>query len=250
MKNIILFALVAIIAFSCGCSQNTSTTGIVPAATTASSLGTLGKTSLTADTAMLSAIGIQAVGKKVNSQSITPTLGGDNWWTATQSVSVGAISYEYTYNFKVWQTGGTLVTDLTILQGLSSSDVEQVYMYSTYDVTTSSTSYALKMGSSKSDPMKAENRNTAQETIDGPITYTGTYNSKTYGITIDYINISISNNYPDGTVTFSTTYDGNSSCSGSIVFNGTNTASFTFTSGASGTYSVNLDTGVATAASL
>lgn len=246
-----LFSLVLILSLGvllvAGCSSTSSGGGgdpTVPASTVASDLGTMGKNSLALDNGILGVISVAGASGAKAMAPTTPTY-SSSWWTSTDSYSSSGLTYDITYKFRVWDTNGTEITTLQGLAAISSAlDISALWTYTTITYTFSGGSYSISYGSSTSDPLKWSGYNTSSHTISGPLSFSSSYSGTSYGITITYSSLTLSGGYPSGNVTVSITEDGSEVAAGSIAFNGTNLATVTFTSGLSGTYTVNLDTGL------
>ena len=102
----------------------------------------------------------------------------------------------------------------------------------------------------EADPLTFDGQNTASPTIDGPISYSGSASDENYEISFDYNTLTVTGGYPDGSVDWNVSVNSSSVYGGTIVFNGTNQATITFTSGASESYTVYLDSGTVEATAL
>ncbi len=256
LKIIGLFFVVCFLALSTlGCSSGgTTATTTLPASTAATAVGLAATNSFGIDDTI---IGV-AQGSALSSASdgfvsiCTPTYGSDDWWVSSESYSLGSISFAYTYKFKIWDAQGDEITDISTLNSVASSDISKLWIYSTLDYTTSAASYSFSYGSSTSSPLKFTDYNSSTSTtISGPMSCTGTYSSKSFIVTYTYNDLTLSSSgYPTGSVTMSITGDSLTTIAGTITFDGTSTAVLAFTSGVTGTYSVDLDDGTVTAASI
>ncbi|MBU1026784.1 MAG: hypothetical protein KKA31_03540, partial [Candidatus Margulisbacteria bacterium] len=238
-----------------GCNQGTTSSGggttvSIPAATIADSVGSSAMLALSIDNSLLGVFGVTSASSARASAPTTPTYEADGWWISTNSYSASGVTHEATYYFKVWTAGGE-VTTLTGLAAITSSTIAKLQTYTTWTTTISTVSYTMKYGASKSDPLTFDGYNTASsQSIDGPISYTSTYTGETYQIVIDYVTLTLnSSGYPTGSVNWTVSVGGSAVYAGTITYDGTTTATITFTTGATGTYTVNLLTGVVTAAS-
>lgn len=231
-----------------GCQQSTSTstTPPVPANTCAASVGSLAFTSLYIDNISLGAVGVSGA-MSAQTTLATPVYGTDGWWSAQFTYGSAAV----TVNFRVWNTSGTEIVNSTGLNALTIATTDKLWIYTTWVVGSTTMSF----GTSKDNPLKFAgiySTSSTNKSISGPIALSGTDEDGTsYSIAVTYSTVTLSSSgYPNGTVTVSVTSGGQEIMAGSLVCIGTNSATFTFTSGYSGSYAVNLDTGVVTAASL
>jgi hypothetical protein len=230
-----------------GCQSSSTSTpsgGSVPATSLASDLGQMAKNSLAMDSGvigvaqLLSASGIKA------QAPATPVMGTDGYWYSSDSFSGSSgMSYDYQYKFRIWNAAGTEMVDTAGLATINSnSDVSKVWVYITCTYTYTGGSYTISFGNSVSDPLKFDY---STSTVTGPIAMSSTYSGTNYGITMTYNNLSTNvSGYPTGSVSWTVSEGGTTTCAGTIVFDGDATAVVTFTSGYSGTYTVNIDTGV------
>lgn len=240
---LLIFALV-IMSLS-GCNQSSSSTSL-PEATAAASAGTLAKYSLSMDNAILGVVGITAAGNLVGQAPSDPSYGSDGWWSSSDSYSTTGITYTISYAFKMWRSDGTLVSTQSLLDNTSTSNLGDVWTYTTYSITNSSGTFSMSIGDSKTVPLKFANYLTS-ETLDGPITYTSTYNGSDYSCTLDYDTLSVNaSGYPTGSVTITWTYGGSTAYTATMTFNGTATATMLYSTGTSYTIDLNAGTAVAT----
>lgn len=246
-----LFVMVAII--TSGCSQQVVSTPILPQCIAASSIGSLGTYSLSADNSIASGTNVAASGIRAAGYS-TPEVGSDDWWQMTYAFSYGDYTYDMTFSFKLWDKNGTVINTSNALDNLGTSDLGNIWIYGILNITYAGTSYEINIGSSKSNPFKYEGYNASSLSLSGPVSHTGSYENLSYTVTATYNNLTVStggtSGYPTGTVNVSIAEGGNTVSTATITFDGDNTASLVFTSGYSGTYSINLDDGTVTAASL
>ena len=243
-KNLVVFLFLAFVTFSvtgCG-SSSSSSTSTIPASATAASIGSSAYNSITIDDTILGLpdVTVEASSLRANSPS-TPVYGADGWWTSSNSASAGGISYGYYYKFKIWDNSDTEVTSLP------ASSINKIYAYCTFEVTSASatTSFLLSFGESTSSPLIFDEINGASPTISGTLSYSSTYDGDTYVSSITYSSVSMSaSGYPDGEVDFSVSFGGSTALSGTITYDGTATATITFsTASGGGTYTVDLETG-------
>ncbi len=248
-----LFFVVCCLLFtSIGCSSGgTAATSTIPAATAASSIGYAAKYSVSIDNSVLGVVGSGISSVKSFSAS-TPGYGADGWWSSSDSFSLSGISYSYNYKFRVWNSADVEITTTASLDALADANIKTLWTYSTMEYSYAGDTFSIRFGNSTSDPLKFNNlNNSTTKSITGPITYTSTYNSVSYDVAFTYADLSLgSSGYPSGSVSISVAQTGSASISGTITFDGTNTATLVFTSGVSGTYAINLDTGAVTAAGL
>ncbi len=239
-----------------GCNQGTTSSGgttvSIPAATIADSVGSSAILTLSIDNSILGVFGVSSASSVRASEPSTPSYGSDEWWTSTNIYTTEAnITHNATYNFKVWVAEGE-VTTLLGLDGITLSTVAKLQTYTTWTTTFGTSSFSMSYGASKSDPLTFDGYNTiSNQSIDGPISYTNTYDGETYQIVIDYVTLTLnSSGYPTGSVNWSVSVGGSAVYAGTITFDGTTTATITFTTGATGTYTVNLLTGIVSATSI
>lgn len=233
-----------------GCARVSTPTPTIAEATFASSVGSLGMYSVAVDNSIINGVGISSSGVKASGYS-TPEVGADDWWNMSYVLDYGGYTFNMTFYFKVWDKDGNLVNTISALNALTSSTLGKIWIYGTYNITYSGSSFQMSMGKSKSDPLKFEGYNTSTQTLSGPISYSGSCENKSYTVTATYNNLTVATGgYPTGTVDISVAEDSTVVCGGTLTFDGDNTATFVFTSGYSGTYTINLDTGAVTTASL
>ncbi|MBU0629321.1 MAG: hypothetical protein KKC80_00185 [Candidatus Margulisbacteria bacterium] len=267
MKKLLSLALLLALGLfavsGCGTTTGGTVSTTIPTAAAATSIGALASTSLTVDNNIL---GVTAYATSVKSSQVrassptTPAYSG-GWWTsaATWAETFEGFSYTYDwqYQFKIWNTAGTEITTPAGLDpggdGLSASDVSKIWAYVTFDYTLTTTSGAFtthyQFGESTAKPFKMEGFGTASRLMDGYTKYTGSYGGDSYSISFTYSALSLtSTGYPSGSVSFSFSVSAGEAYAGTITYDGTNTALLTFTSGGTGTYAINLDTGTTTVA--
>jgi len=235
-----------------GCSPTSSSTTTLPAATAAEGLGDLAVQSLAADNGVLGVITSLSISSPTAASPSTATYEADGWWTATENTSSGIYTYSLTYRFRLWDLSNNEVTTLAGLQSATASTISKLWIYTSKEMTYSGNSYTFSMGTSISDPLKFEDYNsTTTKSIDGPMQMVASYSGNAYTVTYDYDTVTLNaSGYPSGTITFSISGSSYTTMTGSIVFNGTSTATLTFTGALSGSYMVDLDTGDVTAASI
>jgi len=252
LSLVLVLSLGALLVTGCNTASSGGGESTIPASTIVSDLGQIGKNSLALDSGILGVIALAGVtGAKAMAPS-APTY-TSSWWTSTDSYSSSGITYDISYQFRVWDTGGVEITTLSGLQGISSSlDISALWTYTAIEYTFSGGSYSISFGSSTSDPLKWSGYNTTSHTVSGPLSFSSTYSGTSYGISITFSTLTLtSSGYPNGNVTVSITEAGSEVAAASVAFDGTNMAVITFTSGLSGAYTVNLDTGaVVTSAGL
>ncbi|MBN2058082.1 MAG: hypothetical protein JW782_04755 [Candidatus Saganbacteria bacterium] len=244
--GLILLLALGLFAVS-GCNQSSSggsSTPTVPASTVASDLGTMARFSLDMDNQILGVISIAGVAGARAMAPSTPTY-ANSWWTSTDSYSSSGMTYDKEFNFRVWDTGGSEITTIAGLQGISSSaDLSALWTYTSITYTFSGGSYTIKYGTSTGDPLKFTGYNTASPTISGPLSFSSSYQGTSYSVTFTYGNLTMATGgYPNGTISWSMSENSSEVAAGSIAFNGTAVCTITFTSGLSGTYQYNIDTG-------
>ena len=196
MKKVLLLVLVTVIVFSYGCSSNTSTTATLPVETTGASVATLGTASISEVDSIFDSMGISS--SSVDDVN-TPTRDG-NWWLLTSEATVNGFSSSYTYYFRMLNNAGNEIVTYPELQSAGSDGIDRIWMYSIDSISTNTMSYTLSIGTGKNtgEYMRFENRNTAQETMNGPIEYTGPYDGTSFTIRLGYTDMKANDTYPDG----------------------------------------------------
>ncbi len=246
---LLIFALV-IMSMS-GCNQG-SGSGAPPETTVAGASGTLAKYSLSIDNAIIAvAATTLSTGKVTAKTPATPTYdSSDGWWSSSNNYSSAGITFSITYYFKMWRSDVGLVDTALKLDGATTSNLSDLWTHTAYSITNSNGTFSMSLGDSKTTPLKFVNYQTAKA-IDGPITYTSTYNAKDYTCTLDYDSFLVSTSgYPTGVVTITCTYDGSVAYTAQMTFNGTSSATMTYLTGSTGSYVIDLDSGAAVATSL
>lgn len=242
-----------------GCSSTTSgsTTTSVPASVAAADLAALASTSLSVDNSILGVApyAMTASGARVRMATPTTPAYSGGWWSSINEWTSGSITYSYNYKFKVWNTAGTEITTAAGLDVVDSDNISKLWTYTNFDttMTTSSGAFTIsyQFGESTDKPLKFEGIGGASPTIDGLVKYTSSYGGENFNISMTYNTLALnSSGYPSGTVDFSFNVGGGVAYAGTITYDGTSSATIAFTSGASGTYVVNLDSGDVTTASI
>ncbi|NQT28933.1 MAG: hypothetical protein HQ596_00025 [Candidatus Saganbacteria bacterium] len=251
---VLLLSLSAFLVISCGqSSSSTSSTTAISEAAAAQSVALLSQYCMGLDNAILGVAGMSVVNPaSVSANSLsTPTVDGNGWWSASGSYSLANTTYDINYNFKIWRNDGTPVNTVALLAQTSSSDIGTLWLYTTYSITDPTSSFSMSIGNSTSDPIIFENYSSTSATLTGTVIYQGDNNGTTYSTTMGYNTVTVNNNgYPDGTLDVTITSGNTTVFSATITFDGTNTAILTFTAGGSGTYTVDIDTGAVTVASI
>jgi hypothetical protein len=235
-----------------GCQQATTHEPTVPADQLASSLGVVAKDSLRIDSDLINTTFPSLSVMDVNATAVSTPEYTDGWWTFGDSYTdSGGFTYTRSFQVKVWDAFDAEITTLAGLQAIDdTTDISKLWIYATWNVTYSGATYTIKFGASTSDPLKFEGYNTADQSISGPISYTSTYQEQSFEISYTYGDLQMTGSgYPTGSITFNVYENNNLVVSGTITFDGTNIATIAFTTGLSGTYTVNLDTGAVTPAS-
>jgi len=249
MKKVIaLFALFAVVALA-GCqTASTSTDPTVPEGTLAGACGTLAAGSLSIDNSVMGVIGLSVPASEVRmSAPSTPEVDGD-WWTSTNNWTYGGTTYTISYNFRLVNSSGTVCNTQALLDGLTAGTLDDVWMYVSWGISSSTSSLTLTYGNSKDDPLKVEGLINTPKTISGPVSISGSEDGTAYSMTLTYGELALgTSGYPTGTVTVTFKEGSSTVAEATIVFNNTDTATITFTSGYSGSYTVDLDTGIVTA---
>ncbi len=248
MKKVISLMLVLGLGvlLAAGCASTSSSTTSVPESSAASNVGTMAKSSVSVDNAVVGVMVIQSVAGAKASTVANLLYGSDGWWTYTDNYTLTIYTYDYSVKFKAWDANGSEITTLAGIQAVtSSSDISKVWLYVTENITvTGSGSYTIKYGASITDPLKFDY---TLGTISGPLVFSSTYGSESFEMTYTYSSVSVSaSGYPNGTVSLAIKSNGNQVATADIVFNGTSTCTVQFAGAYTGKYSVNLDTGAAT----
>lgn len=249
MKKFIILSLVLIAGmFIMGCGASTSSTSAtptVPAATLAGNVGNIGVIGLGIDDNITGLKGVAGSGVKAN--TVTPTR-VSGWWTAVDSTSKD--NYSYAYRFRMYDTNANELTTEASLAAATSSTISTLETYTSLEVTSALLSFSMSLGTSTSAPLQFLNYNSStNKKINGPLTYTATSSGTSYTVTLTYANLTLGAIYPTGSASFSVNIDGET-VAGTVTYDGTSSATLTFTSGATGTYTLNLTDGSATASSL
>lgn len=228
-----------------GCQTQTSTAEI-PESVIASGMATSATNALTMDNDIdyaAGGIGIAGASSAMDviASAITFTRDGD-WFTGSDSFTTGGMNYDRNINFRVWDYSGVEVTTVAGLQTMTPASKLQTY--STIDYTFSGGNYNISYGLSKSDPLTFTYPPNPKS-IDGPIQYTSTYGGSSFAITFDYGNLTLSaSGYPlSGSIDWAVYSNNTEIAAGSLTFSGTQYATLTFTSGGSGTYTINMQDG-------
>lgn len=234
-------------------SSNPTTTSNIPADDAAGYVGDCVAHSLSADNGMTGVVtSFSACGTGIRAATVsTPEYGADGWWSASDNYSYSGMTNEVDYNFKVWNTGGTEQTTLAGLAALTSTTIGQLSMYTVWSFLYAGATTEINYGASKTDPLIFSGINTTSPTVSGPISYSSSYLQYAFTITLDYVSLDLvaATGVPaSGSVNFSIVENGATTWSGTVTFNGTTTAVLTITG--AGTYNVNLNTGLATPASI
>jgi len=178
----------------------------------------------------------------------TPECTG-GWWSSTDSYSSAAITYEASYQFRILDLSSNPVSTIAGLIALDDiSKITEIDIASSFSYIVGGTSFSVNFGSGTANPLKFGGYDTSIKTISGPISLSETAHGENITISLNYsaINLSLTGYPSSGSVSFSITSNGSLVIAGNIVFDGDNTVTITFTSGVTGTYDVNIDTGVAT----
>jgi len=231
-----------------GCTQSTSTstTPPVPVNTCATSVGSMVYQSVTADNLALASIGVYGLGAAgIVNKAPTYSAG---WWSTSETISISTMTMAYTYNVKITDVGGNLIDTAAKLDALLLANVDRVETYTTVTITSitgTTTSFTISLGASKDNPLiftGVGSNSISAKSISGPVSYSGSDSDGTsYAVSMTYSSVTLSaSGYPSGTITFSISSGGSEIVAGSFVGDGDATATLTFTSGYSGSYTVNL----------
>lgn len=264
MKKVLSLTLVlglGVMLFA-GCNSTSSGTAStsVPATAAATSVAALASTSLGIDNSILGVFSYASV-KTSGMKLAAPTgiaYGSDGWWACSNVWDYGSYSYNYDYAFKVWNAAGTEITTSAALKGVApegegSADVSKIWTFtkfvSTLTATSGTVSITYQFGESKDKPLKFEGIGTSTYTINGYTKYSGSYAGESYDVIMNYNSLTLTTaGYPSGTVSFSFKVSAGEAYAGTITYDGTSTATLAITSGGTGTYTVNLDSGAVVAA--
>jgi len=229
----------------------------VSAATSAASVGSLVYQSSALDSTTLGFIGISGLSAK-GVKTKNPTLSGD-WWSTTESISAGGVTISYSMHAKITDVNGTVINSQALLDALSLANTDRVDTYGTLTITTTvgttTATSTMTMGSSSS-PLAftgVGSNSTSAKSVNGTVSFSGSDSTTntTYSVSLTYSNVTIAaSGYPSGTVSFTVSSSSSQVYAGTVTFNGTATATLAFTSGASGTYTVYINTGAVVAASV
>lgn len=239
-----LFVLIAVIAITgCQTAQKAGNSSIPPA-TAASTLATSAYLSMSTSGTIYSSVGIRSLGaKNASAKTITPNY-TDGWWSFNSTIT-GISTFDA--NFKIFK-GSVEITTEAALNALKSSEVTELDIFTTWTLGGT----IITLGASKADPLKFTMG--ATEILNGAISTSGRgEDGTTYAVLITYSNITIgSNGYPiaGGSASFTITSGGVTVYAGAISFDGTKTATITFTTGVTGTYKCDLSDGSVVAASI
>jgi hypothetical protein len=244
-----LLTLVAILGLGillvAGCQTSSSETTTIPESTIAGSVAMANFRAFGVDASIdLAAGGIGVAGALSASDVIASAITFtrvDGWFTGSDNFTIGGLTQDRTINFKAWD--GTGIEVMTVPDLANLADTSKLQTYTTITYTFSGGSYDISFGASKSDPLTFTYSPT--KTIDGPIQYTSTYSGDSFQVTFDYGNLTLNaSGLPvSGSVSWAVFSNSTEIASGTITFNGTNTAILTFTRGGSGTYNIDLSTG-------
>jgi len=233
-----------------GCQQASSPTATLDPSTAAAAVGQAVSSSLTFDSLLgFSAMSVQSV-KAQTTGFLSPEA--DGWWGVTlSSLTFDSQSVSIEAHLRLYASTGALIDTQTEFGQIGGAlTLDKLYMYGTLSYS-GIASFTVNLGNSKADPFKIEGLSvTGGGTVSGTVSNTTIANGETLVVSMTYNAVTLSaSGYPNGTVDFSITYAG-TTYAGTITFNGTALASMTFTQGLTGTYTINLITGMVTTASL
>jgi hypothetical protein len=248
LSLILVLGLGVILVAGCQTATDSGSTPTIPESSLATNVGQMAQQSVGIDNGVLgvvTALGVSSSGIR-SSAPLLPVYGTDGFWSTTDNYSASGVTYDLSYKFKVWNAGGTELKTISGLQSISTvSDLREIWLVVEQSITTSSGSVTLNYGTSVTDPLKFDYVN---DTVSGDVAFSSTYNGDSYTINYDYSSLGTTNGYPDGTVTVTVSVNGSTVTTATVTFNGTNTATIVFNSGGySGSYSINIDTGVVSA---
>ena len=263
MKKLLSLALVlglgAMLMAGCNSTSSGTASTSVTATAAATSVAALASTSLGIDNSILGVFSYASV-KTSGMKIATPgdiAYGSDGWWTCLNTWEASAYSYRYEYAFKAWDKAGAEIKTAAGLKGVAemegSDKVSKMWTFTnfttTWTATSGTVSITYQFGESKDKPLKFEGIGTASYKIDGYTKYSGSYAGESYDVIMNYNSLTLTTaGYPSGTVSFSLKVSAGEAYAGTITYDGTSTATLAITSGGTGTYTVNLDSGAVVAA--
>jgi hypothetical protein len=227
-----------------GCEQPLPS---IPESTAADGIGEISKLSVAIDNAIvddvlsvLSATSIRAF------RPSTPEVGSDDWWHSSDSYTAGDKTHTRDFYFKIWDENGVLITTKNLLKNISFSNIGKLYSSTSWAVSSANSSYTVKLGTSKSDPLIFDGYNNT-ETLSGPVIYESSFNDQSFVINLTYGNLTVSpSGYPSGTVGVRVTADSKTLYEATLLFDGSAIAELTFTLGGTGSYLINIYNGEVT----
>jgi len=247
-SGFLAFAMAAVI-FASGCGTTASsgggTTTSLPVSSAASAVGYLATASVSYANASLFISGTSSAG--ISTKATAGTF-VDGWLTMSHEDSMDGFG-SFTYDLKAKLFGlvtGHIDSQAKLEEFIDSGDdLEKIYQYSVieFDITSPEVaSFTVTLGNSKLDPIKLEGLTTTPS-VTGPASYSGTSGGETISVSMTYAGLTVnaSDDYPTGSVNFTVAAGATPAYSGTVAFNGTNTATITFSGGQ--IYTVDLITG-------
>ncbi|MFA4844128.1 MAG: hypothetical protein WC632_04165 [Candidatus Margulisiibacteriota bacterium] len=248
-KSFVTLGLIALsgLMLLTGCQTATSPAATsIPTTAAAQSIGLLCKDGLAIDNGIIGIFSSALSANGVKAATVTDiTYGSDGWWSATNTYTTEAggvlYSFDYSYKFRVWNSAGTEIVTQGALDAADDTNISTLEMVVTFAYGSGSTTSTYKFGLSTSDPMTISGYGSTSKTIDGTISYAGSYNSESYEVTITYNTLTMSSSgYPSGSVTWEMKTNGTTVYAGTITYDGTRYATCTFSTGGSGSYTIDL----------
>jgi hypothetical protein len=235
MKKLFALALVlgvgALLISGCQDAQQIPAEAI-PESQIANSIAVVSGMSVTVDNAVRQASGFGVYTMGVTS---TPTY-SEGWWHTTINTTEDAYTYSANVDFRLWKLDGSLSEVVNALQlaTLNSSNLDQIYLYASFNLTLGSDTITLRMGVDNTDEDSLKYTHILGNTmLNGPVSYSGSYAGINYTATVNYVNVELmANGFPYGTANFEVSTDGIAT-SGNVVFDGLGSATVNFSGGGS-----------------
>lgn len=244
MKFLYVTGLVCLSMMFMGCEDGGGSGGGGGSSLTNEQLGELASTG----TAMAQSMSNTAIGyedtppsatyaKSIDGQSMTGSFefnNSNNYWEFSDSTSYSgngsSFIYEYDFSVGLWEGNGrveTISSSLDMITMFGNVELEAYDGETGEDVTLN-----MSIGNGESNPFTWDGLGTTTITMDGTFTFDITYNNQAVSMTMTFSSLSIdtssdpNNTYPTGSITVSGNAEGRS-FSGTIVYNGTSTATAT-----------------------
>lgn len=166
------------------------------------------------------------------------------WWSGTNTYTSSGITYDFTYNFKIFTSGGEVTTP-TALNNLNQSNITQIWTYTSIAVSSGGSSVTVKIGTDKTSNYLTY---VMGSSINGPVVYEVPSNGKTVSTTINFSNFTVeSDGAPNGIFTATVSENGSQLFSASVTCDGTDYATINIDGE---TYTANINDGSVVAASI